>query len=211
MDVTVTRRHIKKDFFESRSEGYFGFPGGKTGREVELRENAGWVEWKYSGDANWIQLYQIGMVADVTEIPTGAVNGVNDEFELINIPVTGSVRVYLNGVRQVVGINYTVVSNVINFTLAAPFTNDHILVDYKTFIVPVNYVYNEIPTGDVDGVNTDFVLLHIPVSLIVYLNGVRQQEGVQYVITDDTITFIDPDENPMAPFVGDLIICDYTY
>ena len=35
---------------------------GDDGREVELRENAGWVEWRYVGDATWTQLF---------EIPTG--------------------------------------------------------------------------------------------------------------------------------------------
>jgi hypothetical protein len=32
---------------------------GNDGREVELRENAGWVEWRYVGDVSWTQLYQI--------------------------------------------------------------------------------------------------------------------------------------------------------
>jgi hypothetical protein len=32
---------------------------GNDGREVELRENAGWVEWRYVGDVSWTQLYLI--------------------------------------------------------------------------------------------------------------------------------------------------------
>ena len=38
-----------------------GTPGvnGENGREVEFRENAGWVERRYVGDAVWTQLYQI--------------------------------------------------------------------------------------------------------------------------------------------------------
>ncbi|WP_372776802.1 hypothetical protein [Mangrovibacterium sp.] len=31
----------------------------RNGREVELRENAGWIEWHYVGDSNWNQLFEI--------------------------------------------------------------------------------------------------------------------------------------------------------
>lgn len=32
---------------------------GADGAEVEFRENAGWVEWRYVGAASWTQLYEI--------------------------------------------------------------------------------------------------------------------------------------------------------
>jgi hypothetical protein len=32
---------------------------GDDGREVELRENAGWIEWRYVGEASWTQLYEL--------------------------------------------------------------------------------------------------------------------------------------------------------
>jgi len=50
------------------TNGSDGAPGadGTDGREVELRENAGWVEWRYVGDVSWTQLY---------EIPTGGEGG----------------------------------------------------------------------------------------------------------------------------------------
>lgn len=32
---------------------------GTDGREIELQENAGWVEWRYVGDSTWAQLYEI--------------------------------------------------------------------------------------------------------------------------------------------------------
>lgn len=43
------------------ADGADGAPGtpGIDGKQVELRENAGWVEWRYVGDATWTQLYQI--------------------------------------------------------------------------------------------------------------------------------------------------------
>lgn len=37
-----------------------GIPAtGEDGKQIELRENAGWVEWRYVGDATWTQLYEI--------------------------------------------------------------------------------------------------------------------------------------------------------
>lgn len=52
-----------------------GAPGspGDDGREVELRENAGWVEWRYVGDIAWTQLY---------EIPEGGGTGGSEAPEL---------------------------------------------------------------------------------------------------------------------------------
>jgi len=32
---------------------------GDDGREVEFRENAGWIEWRYVGEASWTQLYEL--------------------------------------------------------------------------------------------------------------------------------------------------------
>jgi hypothetical protein len=37
---------------------------GDDGREVEFRENAGWVEWRYVGVATWTQLYEIPTSTD---------------------------------------------------------------------------------------------------------------------------------------------------
>jgi hypothetical protein len=52
----------------SGADGEDGAPGsaGIDGKQIELRENAGWLEWRYVGDANWTQLY---------EIPTGGSGG----------------------------------------------------------------------------------------------------------------------------------------
>ena len=64
------------------------------------------------------------------ETPSGAVNGVNKDFTLLNTPIVGSVRVFLNGVRQVLGVHYTILSKVITF-VEAPFVGDNVRVDYE--------------------------------------------------------------------------------
>lgn len=69
------------------------------------------------------------------EIPAGTINGVNDQFSLQYIPVSGSSHVYKNGLRLTPGQNYdfTVSSNVITFASGSiPETNDMLLADYQT-------------------------------------------------------------------------------
>ena len=65
------------------------------------------------------------------EVPTGAINGANAAFALANTPQSGTVRVYLNGVRQQVGAgnDYTISGGTVTFN-GAPTTGDIVLVDY---------------------------------------------------------------------------------
>ena len=63
------------------------------------------------------------------ETPSGLVNGVNVDFDIAAAPVVDSARVYLNGVRQVLTTNYSIVGFTITFVVA-PFTGDLIKVDY---------------------------------------------------------------------------------
>ena len=64
------------------------------------------------------------------EVPTGTINGTNAAFTIANTPVSGSVRVYLNGLREKLTSNYSVSGTTITF-VTAPETGDEILVDYK--------------------------------------------------------------------------------
>lgn len=56
------------------------------------------------------------------------------------------------------------------------------------------FIANEIPTGDINGINKDFVLSNTPVvdSVIVRLNGIVQVPGSlkDYTIIGNTISFI---------------------
>lgn len=64
------------------------------------------------------------------EVPTGTINGTNAAFTIANTPVAGSVRVYLNGLREKLTSNYSVSGTTITF-VTAPETGDEIIVDYK--------------------------------------------------------------------------------
>lgn len=84
----------------------------------------------------------------------------------------------------------------------------------KTYIasqIPatVNFVTGEIPTGTIDGVNTDFTLAHTPTagSVAVITNGLRQELSVDYTIASAVITFL----SGSIPQTGDIVLADYRY
>jgi hypothetical protein len=93
-----------------------------------------------SGDATLTNAGVLTLAAGVAkyasfifgETPSGSVNGTNAAFTLANTPQSGTVRVYLNGMRQNAGVgnDYTISSGTVTF-LTAPSTGDVILVDYS--------------------------------------------------------------------------------
>lgn len=70
-----------------------------------------------------------------------------------------------------------------------------------------NYVSSEIPTGDIDGSNDEYTLLHTPVegTVTVFLNGLLQDPGDDYTIAGSVITFAAP------PETGDVVLACYYY
>lgn len=66
------------------------------------------------------------------EVPTGSINGSNVTFTLASTPVSGSERVYLNGVALRVGAgnDYTITTSTITMT-TAPVSGDYLQVDYR--------------------------------------------------------------------------------
>lgn len=62
------------------------------------------------------------------EIPTGAVDGANAAFVLVNKPV-GGIALFQNGSRKTVTTDYTVSGKTITMTVA-PTIGDVLLIDY---------------------------------------------------------------------------------
>jgi len=84
--------------------------------------------------AAWADLPESLDPADVIvgEVPTGDIDGVNDDFTLANTPVAGTLQVYVEGVRMKLTDDYTVSGAVITFVSGAiPETGDNLLVDYR--------------------------------------------------------------------------------
>jgi len=71
---------------------------------------------------------------------------------------------------------------------------------------PGNRVYDEVPTGIVNGTNQDFVLAHAPLAgkYAFYLNGVKQNK-VTYSITGTALHV------NTAPLTDDELSIDYDY
>jgi len=66
----------------------------------------------------------------IEETPSGSINGSNTVFTTANSFVTGSTRVYLNGIRQKKTDDYTeTAGNQFSF-VSAPLTGDNLIVDY---------------------------------------------------------------------------------
>jgi hypothetical protein len=84
---------------------------------------------------------------------------------------------------------------------------DHGLAYLDEVVITSDYVANEIPSGDINGVNDTFVLANTPGAgtVSVYLNGLLQAPGMtnDYTIVADTITF------NTAPLTGDVLLVSY--
>ena len=67
----------------------------------------------------------------VEETPSGTINGSNTSFTIANTPTAGTVKLYLNGVRQKSGAgnDYTISTNTITMT-TAPVSGDVLIADY---------------------------------------------------------------------------------
>lgn len=67
----------------------------------------------------------------IEETPSGSINGSNVTFTIANTPTSGTVKLYLNGVRQKSGAgnDYTISTTTITMT-TAPVSGDVLLVDY---------------------------------------------------------------------------------
>jgi hypothetical protein len=74
----------------------------------------------------------------------------------------------------------------------------------NTYLKPENYVAGEIPSGTINGTNTVFTLVNIPMdnTETIFINGLYQHR-VDYTITDNTITF------DTAPTSGAKIAANY--
>jgi hypothetical protein len=69
------------------------------------------------------------------EVPTGAINGTNTRFALQNVPQNGAITLFKNGLRETVGVDYSLTGQSIVFlSLSAPQVGDSLSVDYTAAI-----------------------------------------------------------------------------
>lgn len=146
------------------------------------------------------------------EVPGGSVNSSNTAFTTASAFQTGSLRVYLNGIRlKGGGTDFTEGTQGFTMTVA-PTTGGILLVDYDTNTSvyatgSTSFIYNELVNETPNGSTTAFTIDFTPVAGTeqVYLNGQLQQVGAgnDYTISTNTITFL------TAPLTGSVILVTY--
>lgn len=81
--------------------------------------------------------------------------------------------------------------------------------DYRVTVLEAGnhtHVFNEAPTGDIDGANDEFTLAAEPIAgtLMLFFNGLLQRAGGNdFTLVGDTITFTEP------PPTGSLLLASY--
>lgn len=60
--------------------------------------------------------YPIKINKSENEVPSGTINGSNVNFSLTNTPISGTQKLYLNGMRLKATDDYTIASNTLTFT-----------------------------------------------------------------------------------------------
>lgn len=65
------------------------------------------------------------------EKPTGTKNGTNMVFTLVNSPLVNEATIFLNGLAQDPGVDYSISTATITFLLSAPISTDVITVNYN--------------------------------------------------------------------------------
>ena len=136
------------------------------------------------------------------ETPTGLINSSNTVFTTATDIHSETERVWLNGVMQLRGTDYTVTdTDEITFT-TAPTTGDTVVISYweDGVLDPTLSVFNEVPPETPNGSITDFTLAAVPASnsLHIYMNGVLLQEGSDFTILGGPLV-----QFSSAPVTGD--------
>lgn len=163
-------------------------------------------------DANSTEALGTVLSVVVNETPGGSINSSNTSFTTAASMITGTLKVYQNGIRlKGGGVDFTQGSAATFTMVTAPTTGDLLLVDYNTSAGnysagSTSFVYDETPSGTVNSSNTSFTIASTPVagSLIVYRDGQRLVGGgADYTLSGTTITFV------TAPTTGSTLKVDY--
>ena len=144
------------------------------------------------------------------ETPQGAIDGSNANFTLANAPKpVAGLMLYRNGLLQKQGLDYTLNGNVLTFTgPSIPVGGDLLLAFYRLSGSDYIHMDAETPSGAVDGSNVTFNLNNAPTpedSLQLYRNGLFQKQGIDYTLSERTVTFF----GVAVPQSGDILLAFY--
>ena len=144
------------------------------------------------------------------ETPVAVPDGVIVNFNTVEAYETGTLRVYLDGIRMQKGTDWIEINPTTYQFTSPPAVGMIIVVDYIKDSAGASFanqfVYNEVPAGAIDGVNTNYTSAfdYIANKIEIYLDGMRMQRGVDWVETGaDTFQFTTP------PAIGQILVMDY--
>lgn len=145
-------------------------------------------------------------------VPSGAIDGVNDTFSLPAELEPDHVLVAKNGLVQTPTSDFTIDNNNFSITFVAgniPQTGDNIVAMMEQPPNPAELVFNEVPTGAVDGINNVFTLSEtvIDARILLTKNGLVQRPGDDYTWSpaQQEITFLSGN----LPQTGDKLLVTY--
>ena len=145
------------------------------------------------------------------ETPFGAIDGSNVTFTLAETPVTGSVKLYRNGLRQDPSADYSISGGTITMSIA-PQSGDWFTAYYRMSgdtETEVSFVMSSGLSGVFDGGNNVFFVAEVPypfLSLRLYYNGELQDPlSAQYNQIFNSIGFVDP------PTTDSSLLVSYRY
>lgn len=142
------------------------------------------------------------------ENPDDVVDGVNTVFTTCLSQVTGTLRVYLDGMRMTPGADYVVLTATQFQFNVAPSIGSIVLVDYivnRAQVIEFTgfFTFNEIPLA-LNATQWQTSANYRPVTTQLYLDGMRMKLGIDYIETaPNKVTFSTP------PTVGSVILIDY--
>ena len=127
------------------------------------------------------------------DVVSGTLDGNNASFTISQVPVSGSLAIYRNGLLQTAGIDYTLTGAAVTFMPnSVPRSSDGLTAYYRVTGAPVTVVFvdSEVPGGMIDGNNLSFTLANTPTpaaSLKLYKNGVLLNQGGDYTLSGSNI------------------------
>lgn len=149
-----------------------------------------------------------------SKIHSGTINKVQDIDNLIfEAACNVLAKIDPTETERVIALTLVTTSNY--YTTPADIKNDKIIaIRDRSTVTAVNglgtygvytSIFNEVPTGTINGTNLIFTLAHTPISgsLNVYVDGVRLNSGTDYTFVGTTLTLI------IAPATE--LIVDYQY
>lgn len=146
------------------------------------------------------------------EVPQGTIDGTNTAFSLSNSPSPStSLTVFLNGILQGSGTDYSLSGNRITFaTVSRPRLGDVLQASYRLgSSTSTTFVDSAAPSGSMNGINLSFTLPSTPnpgPSLKLYKNGVLLMPNLDYTLNGAVVTFV---STAVTPVPGDSVVTFY--